>query len=86
MLKKIQKIIKIRKLYENEEIKNKVKEKIESEYLVWFSGDTCKEVYNKDDLLTLIENDNNKRIRYIFDMADRIIVDRNIKVEDIKNE
>lgn len=86
MLKKIQKIIKIRKLYKNEEIKNKVKEKIESEYLVWFSGDTCKEVYNKDDLLTLIENDNNKRIRYIFDMADRIIIDRNIKVEDIKNE
>lgn len=54
-------------------------------YLVWFTDNTCAEAYNQDDLLDFLENDNKHRIRYIFDMVDRIVIDRDIQV-DIKED
>ena len=37
-------------------------------------------LYTKDDLIRLLEKDHIKPIRYIFNMSDRIIVDRDIHI------
>ena len=41
---------------------------------------SCQECYTKDDLIRLLEKDHIKPIRYIFNMSDRIIVDRDIHI------
>lgn len=61
----------------------------EDSYLIWFIDNTCKEVYSRESLLEEIEKDNKKRIRYVFDMRDRIILDRDIEIKEdgeIKDE
>lgn len=62
--------------------KNKpILEQLEGEhFLVWFFDGTAKECYDRNDLINVIEKDNDKKIKYIFDMTDRIILDRNIKI------
>lgn len=56
----------------------------EGEFLVWFKDDTCKEAHNKYDLVDILSKDHIKPIRYIFSMADRIVLDRDVLI-DIKN-
>lgn len=55
----------------------------EGDYLVWFKDNSCQECYTKYDLIKLLEKDHIKPIRYIFNMSDRIAVDRDIHVKDI---
>ena len=83
-MKKLFQKIKLRRL-KTEFNKDSLKIMEGEDFLVWFTDNTCKEVYCKDDLIRLLEKDHIKRIRYVFDMTDRIIVQRDIYVEDIND-
>ena len=85
MLKKIAQTIKLRK-YKTKIIEESLKLHPSNEYLVWYKDNTTKEAWNKNELISVIEKDHIKPIRYIFDMADRIILDRDIivNIEDIE--
>lgn len=84
-MKKIVQTIKLRKLKTevNKEFINGLNENC---YLVWFKDNTCEEINSKDDLIRLLEKDHIKPIRYVFSMADRILVDRDILVHPIELE
>lgn len=78
-MKKIIQTIKLRRL--KTEVNKEIIEKMcEGDYLVWFKDNSCQECYTKDDLIRLLEKDHIKPIRYIFNMSDRIIVDRDIYI------
>lgn len=77
--KKIIQTIKLRRL-KTEVNKKGIEEMCEGNYLVLFRDDTCKEVYCKDDLINILSRDHIKPVRYVFSMADRIIVDRDIHI------
>ena len=86
-MKKIIQTIKLRKF------KTKINENIlksfeNQEFLVCFRDNTCKEDYHKYELINLLEKDHIKPIRCIFDMTDRITLDRDIKVDisEVLNE
>lgn len=78
-VKKIIQTIKLRK-FKTEVNKKFIEELDESSYLVWYKDGTCKEVNFKDDLIDILSKDHIKPIRYIFNMSDRIIVDRDIHI------
>lgn len=78
-MKKIIQTIKLRRL-KTEVNKNLIEEQNKNEFLILFKDGTCKETYYKDDLIRLLEKDHIKPIRYIFNMSDRIIVDRDIHI------
>lgn len=78
-VRKIIQTIKLRKL-KTEFNKEIIEAQNENEFLVWFKDGTCKEVNFKDDLINILSKDHIKPIRYIFSMADRIIVDRDILI------
>ena len=62
-------------------------EKLEGqEFLVVFSDGTTEWCIDKGNLYNCLEKDHIKRIRYIFDMTDRIILERDIIIntEEIK--
>ena len=78
-MKKILKTIGFHK-FKTEKTKPILEQLEGEEFLVWFFDGTAKECYNKEDLIAVLEKDNVKKIRYIFDMTDRIILDRDIKI------
>lgn len=78
-MKKIVQTIKLHKL-KTEVNKKYVEEMNEGNYLILFKDDTCKQVYTKDELINILSKDHIKPIRYIFSMADRIVVDRDIHI------
>lgn len=84
-MKKIIQTIKLKKL-KTEVNKKFIEEANEGSYLVWFRDNTCEEVYCKDDLISILSRDHIKPVRYIFNMADRIVVDRDIVINTDKNE
>ena len=79
-MKKIIQTLKLRKLKTdiNKEYIDKMNE---GEFLVWCKDDTCKEAYNKYDLVDILSKDHIKPIRYIFSMADRIVLDRDVLID-----
>lgn len=78
-VKKIIQTIKLRKF--KTEVNKEIIEKMdENSYLVWYKDGTCEEVNFKDDLIDILSKDHIKPIRYIFNMSDRIIVDRKIYI------
>lgn len=80
-MKKIIRIIKLRK-YKNKVIVENLKNSLnEDEFYILYKNGTYEYVYFKDDLIDRIEKDHLKPIRYIFDATDRIIVNRDIKVD-----
>lgn len=82
-MKKICQIIKLRKFKTG--FSEETKKMLEGDdFLVLYKDDTVKHIYTKDDLIEELENDHIKPIRYIFDMSDRIILDRNIKIDITK--
>lgn len=78
-MKKIIQTIKLRRL-KTEVNKKDIEKMCEGNYLVWFRDDTCEEVYCKDDLISILSRDHIKPVRYVFSMADRIVVDRDILI------
>ena len=84
-MKKLFKTIKIKPLFKKE-FKEEQRKYTQGYIVLFKKTDTYKLIYNKDDLLSLLEQDNKEKIAYIFDLTDRIIVDRNIKVEDMEDE
>lgn len=78
-MKKLIQTIKLRRF--KKEVNKEIIEKMcEGDYLVWFKDNSCQECYTKDDLIRLLEKDHIKPIRYIFNMSDRIIVNRDIYI------
>ena len=82
-MKKIIQTLKRRKL-KTDINKEYIDKMYEGEFLVWFKDDTCKEAHNKYDLVDILSKDHIKPIRYIFSMADRIVLDRDVLI-DINN-
>ena len=78
-MKKIIKTIKLRKL-KTEVNKESFKPFENQEFVVVFEDNTCERVYYKKDLISILEKDHIKKVWYIFDMVDRIIVDRNVDI------
>ena len=82
-MKKIIQTIKLRKFKTN--LSPESIELLEgNEFLIWYKDGTTRDVFFKDDLIEALENDHIKPIRYIFDMSDRIILDRDIKIDITK--
>lgn len=79
-MKKIIQTIKLRRL-KTEVNKKGIEEMCEGNYLVWFKDNTCEEVYCKDVLMNILSKDHIKPVRYVFSMADRIVVDREIYIK-----
>ena len=83
-MKNILKTISLRKMKGREVLKER------SGFLIWYRDNTCEDVINKTELLEKIRQETNKKpIRYIFDLADRIILDREVEIKnegEIKNE
>lgn len=87
-MRKIIQTIKLRRL-KTEFNKEIIEAQNKNEFLVLFKDGTCKEVNFKDDLIDILSKDHIKPVKYIFSMADRIIVDRDIHIneeEGILNE
>lgn len=75
-MKKAIKKYTLRKLKTSIPIEN-LKDFSESEFIILYRDNKYEEVYNKDDLLARIET-KGPDIWYIFDMIDRIILERHI--------
>lgn len=84
-MKKIIQTIKLRK-YKTKIVEEALKLHPQHSYLIWFKDGTAQAVDFKDDLIKELEKDHIRPIRYIFDMSDRIILDRDIRVELLKKE
>lgn len=86
-MKKIMQTIKLRK-YKAHLLKETIEKLEGQDFLIWYKDNTAEEVLNKWDLLEKIEKDHVKPIKYIFDMTDRIILDRNIliNIDEIEKE
>lgn len=84
-MKKIIQTIKLRK-YKTKIVEESLKLYPSHSYLIWHKDGTAQDVDFKEDLIKALENDHIRPIRYIFDMTDRIILDRDIKVDLIKKE
>ena len=78
-MKKAIKKYTLRKLKTSIPIEN-LKDFAESEFIILYRDNKYEEVYNKDDLLARIET-KGPDIWYIFDMIDRIILERHIIIK-----
>lgn len=81
-MKKIMKTIKLRR-FRTELNKSVVDKLAGQEFLVTYQDNTWEKVYYKEDLIPILNRDDKKPIHYIFDMTDRIIVDREILINPI---
>lgn len=80
-MNKLIQTIKLRRL-KTEVNKKFIEEVNKDSYLVLFRDNTCEEVCCKDDLINILSRDHIKPVRYVFSMADRIIVDRDIHINE----
>lgn len=79
-MKKIIQTIKLRK-FRTELNKSSLKGVTDNDFLVWYKNGTCERAYSKHDLINILEKDHIKPIQYVFEMNDRIVVDRDIKID-----
>lgn len=84
-MKRIIQTIKLRKL-KTELNRASLKASEGHEFVIIFENNTCKKVYCKEDLISILEKDHIKKIWYIFDMTDRIIVERNVFIESMEGK
>lgn len=83
-MKKVCRTIKLRK-YKTDVITDYINKNNLNTYVVCFDNDSWKYCLSKDELYNILEKDHIKPIRYIFDIQDRIIIDRNILIDlDLK--
>lgn len=81
-MKKIMKTIKLHR-FRTELNKSVVDKLAGQEFVVTYQDNTWEKVYYKEDLIPILNRDDKKPIHYIFDMTDRIIVDREILINPI---
>lgn len=81
-MKNLIQTIKLRKLKttRNEEI---LKNEENEQFVVLYEDGTYDRVWFKDDLEPILRNDPKKRIWYIFDMVDRISLERDVLINNI---
>lgn len=79
-MKRIFQTISLRKLKTsvNKQALNQLEGK---EFIVLFNDGEYERVYFKEDLKDILEKDHLRRIYYIFDLTDRIVVDRDILIK-----
>ena len=77
-MKKICRTLKLRK-YKTELMEKMNLKSID--YMVIFTDGTWQYCIGEDEVYSLLAKDHIKSIRYIFDMNDRIIVERNILID-----
>ena len=53
----------------------------EDEWYVLYKDMTFEYVYFKDDLIRILQKDHIKPVMYIFNATDRIVLERNIKID-----
>lgn len=82
-MKKLIQTIKLKRL-KTEVNKECIEKMCEGDYLVWFKDNTCEETYCKDDLINILSKDHIKPVRYVFSMADRIVINRDIAINTDK--
>lgn len=78
-MKKIKRIITLRKL-KTEMNRESLKQFEGHEFVVLFDDGKYEKVYFKEELIEVLENDYRRSVWYIFDMTDRIIIDRNVLI------
>lgn len=78
-MKKLMQTIKLRR-YKTDVIKKYLENNPSEEFYILYKDRTYEMVYFKEDLIKILEKDHIKPIQYIFDATDRIILDRDIKV------
>ena len=78
-MKKIIQTIKLRK-YKTKIVEETLKKYPNEEYLILYKDGTTETTILKYKLIKALQKDHIKPIRYIFDMTDRICIDRNIKI------
>ena len=84
-MRKIIQTIKLGK-YKTKIVEETLKKYPNEEYLVLYKDGTTKITLFKSDLIEALQKDHIKPIRYIFDMTDRICIDRDIKINIDKLE
>ena len=80
-MKKIFRTIKLRRL-KTEITKENLKEFEGKQFYVLYRNDTYEYACDTYDLRKILEKDHIKPIQYIFDATDRIIIDRDIAIEE----
>ena len=78
-MKKLMQTIKLRR-YKTDVIKKYLENNPSEEFYILYKDRTYEMVYFKEDLIKILEKDHIKPIQYIFDATDRIILERDIKV------
>lgn len=78
-MKKICRTIKLRK-FKTKLNEESIKDIVCTDFIVLFDDGKWLLAYNKDHLRELLEKDHIRSIRYIFDMTDRIIIDRDVLI------
>ena len=78
-MKKLMQTIKLRR-YKTDVIKKYLENNPSEEFYILYKDRTYEVVYFKEDLIKILEKDHIKPIQYIFDATDRIILERDIKV------
>lgn len=78
-MKKLIQTIKLRR-YKTDVIKKYLENNPSEEFYILYKDRTYEMVYFKEDLIKILEKDHIKPIQYIFDATDRIILERDIKV------
>lgn len=60
----------------------------EDEWYVLYKDMTFEYVYFKDDLIRILQKDHIKPVMYIFNATDRIVLERNIKIDlgEVEND
>lgn len=78
-MKKICRTIKLRK-YKCKVPEDVIKLQENKEFIICFADNKYESVYDTWDLRKILEKDHIRQIRYIFDLTDRIVLDRDVLI------
>lgn len=81
-MKKMKKILQTLKLrsFRTEVNKGWIDKVYVEQMIVCFQDGTWDEVYSKEELIDVLRKDHIKPIRYVFNMADKFIIDRDLLI------
>lgn len=81
-MKKMKKILQTLKLrsFRTEVNKDRIDKVYAEQMIVCFQDGTWDEVYSKEELIDVLRKDHIKPIRYVFNTADKFIIDRDLLI------